>query len=79
MFVAAAIKELRQCVLPTMVFLVSHYTMVAISQQTGEYTSHYTIGLQVDAYSHHSPVSQGMQMAVVFDMLLSLSEMTSVI
>jgi hypothetical protein len=35
MFVAAAIKELRQCVLPTMVFLVSHYTMVAISQQAG--------------------------------------------
>jgi cadmium resistance protein CadD (predicted permease) len=39
MFVAAAIKELRQCVLPTMVFLVSHYTMVAISQQAGEYGS----------------------------------------
>jgi len=36
MFVAAAIKELRQCVLPTMVFLVSHYTMVAISQQAGQ-------------------------------------------
>jgi hypothetical protein len=41
MFVAAAIKELRQCVLPTMVFLVSHYTMVAISQQAGEYSSLY--------------------------------------
>jgi transformation/transcription domain-associated protein len=38
MFVAAAIKELRQCVLPTMVFLVSHYTMVAISQQAGEFS-----------------------------------------
>jgi hypothetical protein len=39
MFVAAAIKELRQCVLPSMVFLVSHYTMVAISQQAGECSS----------------------------------------
>ncbi|GFG36813.1 hypothetical protein Cfor_08647 [Coptotermes formosanus] len=38
MFVAAAIKELRQCVLPTMVFLVSHYTMVAISQQAGPFS-----------------------------------------
>jgi len=49
MFVAAAIKELRQCVLPTMVFLVSHYTMVAISQQAGEWQSttllcHLTLG-----------------------------------
>jgi transformation/transcription domain-associated protein len=33
MFVAAAIKELRQLVLPTMVSLVRHYTMVAIAQQ----------------------------------------------
>lgn len=33
MFVAAAIKELRQAVLPTMVALVRHYTMVAIAQQ----------------------------------------------
>ena len=30
---AAAIKELRQAVLPTMVALVRHYTMVAIAQQ----------------------------------------------
>ncbi|PSN44253.1 Transcription-associated protein 1 [Blattella germanica] len=37
MFVAAAIKELRQCVVPTMMFLVSHYTMVAISQQAGPF------------------------------------------
>ena len=36
MFVAAAIKELRQVVLPTMMFVVSHYTMVAISQQAGK-------------------------------------------
>ncbi|XP_069681279.1 transformation/transcription domain-associated protein isoform X3 [Periplaneta americana] len=38
MFVAAAIKELRQCVLQTMVFIVSHYTMVAISQQAGAFS-----------------------------------------
>ena len=37
MFVAAAIKELRQAVLPTMVNLVRHYTMVAISQQAGPF------------------------------------------
>lgn len=35
MFVAAAIKELRQVVLPFMVSLVRHYTLVAISQQCG--------------------------------------------
>ena len=35
MFVAAAIKELRQSVLSTMVALVRHYTMVAIAQQAG--------------------------------------------
>ena len=38
MFVAAAIKELRQAVLPTMVNLVRHYTMVAISQQAGPFS-----------------------------------------
>lgn len=37
MFVAAAIKELRQSVLPTMVALVRHYTMVAIAQQSGPF------------------------------------------
>ena len=37
MFVAAAIKELRQSVLPTMVALVRHYTMVAITQQAGPF------------------------------------------
>ncbi|XP_068243023.1 transformation/transcription domain-associated protein isoform X3 [Palaemon carinicauda] len=37
MFVAAAIKELRQSVLPTMVSLVRHYTMVAIGQQAGPF------------------------------------------
>jgi transformation/transcription domain-associated protein len=38
MFVAAAIKELRQSVLPTMVALVRHYTMVAIAQQAGPFS-----------------------------------------
>lgn len=37
MFVAAAIKELRQSVLPTMVNLVRHYTTVAIAQQAGPF------------------------------------------
>ena len=37
MFVAAAIKELRSSVLPTMVALVRHYTMVAITQQAGPF------------------------------------------
>lgn len=35
MFVAAAIKELRPSVLPFMVSLVRHYTLLAISQQCG--------------------------------------------
>ncbi|XP_015785730.1 transformation/transcription domain-associated protein [Tetranychus urticae] len=35
MFVAAAIKELRSIVLPFMVSLVRHYTLLAISQQSG--------------------------------------------
>ncbi len=37
MFVAAAIKELRTAVLPTMVALVRHYTMIAIAQQAGPF------------------------------------------
>ncbi|XP_014681160.1 PREDICTED: transformation/transcription domain-associated protein-like [Priapulus caudatus] len=37
LFVAAAIKELRSAVLPTMASLVRHYTMVAISQQCGPF------------------------------------------
>jgi transformation/transcription domain-associated protein len=61
MFVAAAIKELRQCVLPTMVFLVSHYTMVAISQQAGEYGSPYRNGCrEVEEYGRHFHISQKM-------------------
>ncbi|XP_033222256.1 transformation/transcription domain-associated protein [Belonocnema kinseyi] len=37
LFVAAAIKELRQSVLGTMVSYVRHYTMVAIAQQAGPF------------------------------------------
>ncbi|GAB6032800.1 hypothetical protein CHUAL_012003 [Chamberlinius hualienensis] len=37
MFVAAAIKELRPTVLATMVFIVRHYTMLALSQQCGPF------------------------------------------
>ncbi|XP_046961593.1 transcription-associated protein 1 isoform X1 [Vanessa cardui] len=37
MFVAAAIKELRHHVLPTMVSLVRHYTLVAIAQEAGPF------------------------------------------
>ncbi|KAJ0181684.1 hypothetical protein K1T71_002406 [Dendrolimus kikuchii] len=37
MFVAAAIKELRHHVLPTMVSLVRHYTMVALAQEAGPF------------------------------------------
>ncbi len=35
LFVAAAIKNLGKIVIPTMVAVVRHYTMVAISQQAG--------------------------------------------
>lgn len=37
MFVAAATKELRQSVLPTVIDVVRHYTMVAIAQQAGPF------------------------------------------
>jgi len=37
MFVTAAIKELRALVLPTMVSMVRHYTMVAVVQQAGPF------------------------------------------
>lgn len=37
MFVAAAIKELRQYVMTTMVSIVRHYTMVAVAQQAGTF------------------------------------------
>ncbi|XP_045469394.1 transcription-associated protein 1 isoform X2 [Harmonia axyridis] len=35
MYVAAAIKELRERVVPAMVSIVRHYTMVAVAQQSG--------------------------------------------
>ncbi|XP_008557972.1 transformation/transcription domain-associated protein [Microplitis demolitor] len=37
LFVAAAIKELKQSVIATMVSLVRHYTIIAIAQQAGPY------------------------------------------
>ncbi|XP_041366452.1 transformation/transcription domain-associated protein-like [Gigantopelta aegis] len=37
MFIAAAIKELRQSALPFMAYMVRHYTMIAISQQCGPF------------------------------------------
>lgn len=36
-FVAAAIKELRHPVLDTLVFIVRHYTIVAVAQQSGAF------------------------------------------
>lgn len=37
MFVAAAVKELRQYVMTTMIAVVKHYTMVAVAQQAGAF------------------------------------------
>lgn len=37
MFVGAAIKELRDPVVPALVSLVRHYTMVAVAQQSGAF------------------------------------------
>ncbi|KAG5864322.1 hypothetical protein JTB14_004435 [Gonioctena quinquepunctata] len=37
MFVGAAIKELRETVIPALVSLVRHYTMVAVAQQSGAF------------------------------------------
>lgn len=37
MFVAAAIKELRHPVIPTMVSIVRHYTIIAVTQQAGAF------------------------------------------
>lgn len=36
--VAAAIKELRQTARPFMACMVRHYTMIAVSQQSGGYS-----------------------------------------
>ncbi|KAL9705143.1 hypothetical protein quinque_008661 [Culex quinquefasciatus] len=49
MFVAAATKELRGSVLPTMVAVVRHYTMVAIAQQAGPFPhKHYNVNSGLD-------------------------------
>ncbi|XP_053690427.1 transcription-associated protein 1 [Sabethes cyaneus] len=49
MFVAAATKELRGSVLPTMVAVVRHYTMVAIAQQAGPFPhKHYQLNSGLD-------------------------------
>lgn len=61
MFVAAAIKELRSVVLPFMAALVRHYTMVAISQQCGPFT---TTGRQNKL--------QGMDPLVLVDALVAI-------
>lgn len=46
MFVAAAIKELRKDVLPTMVSLVRHCTMVSIAQTAGGFCTFLVLCLQ---------------------------------
>ncbi|XP_058058029.1 transcription-associated protein 1 isoform X2 [Anopheles bellator] len=62
MVVAAATKELRQSVLPTMVAVVRHYTMVAIAQQAGPFPLH-----------KHFPLSSGgMDPLVLIDALAEI-------
>lgn len=48
MFVAAATKDVRQSVLPTMVAVVRHYTMVAIAQQAGPFPHKYRMSTGLD-------------------------------
>ena len=67
MFVAAAIKELRSSVLPTMVALVRHYTMVAITQQAGPFPAR----LQGLDSAERSKL-QGMDGLVLVDALASI-------
>lgn len=57
MFVAAATKELRSSVLPTMVAVVRHYVMVAIAQQAGPFP-----------HKHGTPVN-GLDPLVLVDAL----------
>lgn len=57
MFVAAATKELRQYVLPTMVAVVRHYTMVAVAQQAGPFPH------------KHSNVTTGLDPLILIDSL----------
>lgn len=52
LFFASAVKELSQMVIPTMLSLVRHYTMVAIAQQSGPFalTEHQSLqGAGLDA------------------------------
>ncbi|XP_052871771.1 transcription-associated protein 1 isoform X2 [Anopheles cruzii] len=62
MVVAAATKELRQSVLPTMVAVVRHYTMVAIAQQAGPFPLH----------KHFPLASGGMDPLVLIDALAEI-------
>lgn len=58
MFVAAATKELRYSVLPTMVAVVRHYTMVAIAQQAGPFP-----------YKHTYQMNHGLDPLILIDAL----------
>lgn len=58
MFVAAATKELRQYVLPTMVAVVRHYTMVAIAQQAGPFP-----------HKHSYQINNGLDPLILIDSL----------
>ncbi|XP_062715059.1 transcription-associated protein 1 [Aedes albopictus] len=60
MFVAAATKELRGSVLPTMVAVVRHYTMVAIAQQAGPFP-----------HKHHQ-MNSGLDPLVLIDALAAI-------
>ncbi|XP_058465654.1 transcription-associated protein 1 isoform X1 [Malaya genurostris] len=60
MFVAAATKELRGSVLPTMVAVVRHYTMVAIAQQAGPFP-----------HRHHQ-LNTGLDPLVLIDALAAI-------
>ncbi|XP_058123036.1 transcription-associated protein 1 [Anopheles ziemanni] len=62
MFVAAATKELRGSVLPTMVAVVRHYTMVAIAQQAGPFPLH----------KHPQQSDRGMDPLVLIDALAEI-------
>ena len=70
MFVAAAIKELRSSVLPTMVALVRHYTMVAITQQAGPFP---VLGNRLQSIDQGDRSKlQGMDGLVLVDALASI-------
>ncbi|XP_028982080.1 transformation/transcription domain-associated protein [Diachasma alloeum] len=66
LFVAAAIKELRQSVLGTMVSLVRHYTMIAIAQQAGPFCQTARPGRLPGVLA---PINQGLDPLVLIDAL----------